>query len=72
MADLDNWGLTFAVRTGSAAFSRRILATGWVKAGYKSVDGHLYRGAQLVPIREEVELFTLLGIPWVAPEAREV
>jgi DNA polymerase/3'-5' exonuclease PolX len=72
MADTDNWGLTLAMRTGSAAFSHHVLATSWVKAGYKSVNGHLCRGSQLVPMREEADLFTLLGIPWINPEAREV
>jgi DNA polymerase/3'-5' exonuclease PolX len=28
MADADNWGLILAVRTGSAAFSHHVLATG--------------------------------------------
>lgn len=28
MADAENWGLIFAVRTGSAAFSHQILGTG--------------------------------------------
>jgi DNA polymerase/3'-5' exonuclease PolX len=72
MADPDNWGLIFALRTGSAAFAHHILATGWVKAGYTSSHGHLYRGSQLVPVREEHELFALLGLPWVDPGGREV
>jgi DNA polymerase/3'-5' exonuclease PolX len=73
MADAENWGLIFAIRTGSADFSRHILATGWVKAGYHSDEGRLRaRDGTIVPVREEHDLFTLLGIPWVDPEAREV
>jgi DNA polymerase/3'-5' exonuclease PolX len=72
MADVENWGLIFAIRTGSAGFSHHVLATGWVKAGYTSRQGYLYRREQRITVREENDLFTLLGIPWVQPEAREV
>jgi DNA polymerase/3'-5' exonuclease PolX len=73
MADAGNWGLIFAIRTGSADFTRYILATGWVKAGYCSDEGRLRaRDGTIVPVREEHDLFALLGIPWVNPEAREV
>jgi DNA polymerase/3'-5' exonuclease PolX len=72
MADVENWGLIFAIRTGSADFSRHILATGWVKEGYRSDEGRLRaRDGTIVPVREEHDLFALLGIPWVNPEARE-
>jgi DNA polymerase/3'-5' exonuclease PolX len=73
MAGAENWGLIFAIRTGSADFSRHILATGWVKAGYRSEDGRLRaRDGSIIPVREEQDLFDLLGMPWVNPEAREV
>jgi DNA polymerase (family 10) len=72
MADADNYGSILAIRTGSSDFSHHVLATGWVKAGYVSHQGHLYRDGQLVPVREETDLFDLIGRPWVAPEAREV
>jgi hypothetical protein len=53
------------VRTGSAAFSYQVLATQWVRRGYKSIEGRLtrIRDGQVVPIREEADLFTLLGLP---------
>jgi len=67
-ATYDNWGLIFAIRTGSAEFSHQKLATVWVKQGYHSKDGMLHNqfGKQL-PIREEIDLFNLLGIDWVEP-----
>jgi len=72
-ANVDNWGLIFAIRTGSAAFSHHVLATGWVRAGYRSVDGRLRQpDGSIIPICEEHDLFEILGIPWVDPEAREV
>jgi DNA polymerase/3'-5' exonuclease PolX len=74
MADVDNWGLIYAVRTGSATFSHQVLATQWVKRGYKSIEGRLTRlsDGQVIPIREEADLFTLLRIPYLNPAAREV
>jgi len=68
----DNWGLILAIRTGSAAYSHTVLATGWVKAGYKSVDGMLTRGGMEVTVPEEVDLFDLIGIPMVPPEERNL
>ena len=72
IADADNWGLTLVVRTGSADFSHHVLASGWVKAGYTSLNGHLYRRGERIPVREEADLFTLLQLPWVEPRDREV
>ena len=76
----ENWGLIFAIRTGSAEFSHRVLAAGWVRAGYRSIDGMICRwggvgpGERWVPVavREEVDLFRLAGVEWTEPEKREV
>jgi DNA polymerase/3'-5' exonuclease PolX len=70
-ANADNWGLQYAIRTGSADYSHYVLATGWVKAGYTSVEGQLHRLGRHIPIREEADLFTLLGLPGVDPSQRE-
>ena len=71
----ENWGYIFAIRTGSAAFSRFVLATGWNKAGYTGVDGRLVRDPEdpegsAVVVREEKDLFDLIGLDFVAPERR--
>lgn len=66
----DNWGLIYATRTGSARFSHEILACGWVRNGYKSVDGMLVRDGKAIPVREEADLFQLAGVPWTEPENR--
>jgi DNA polymerase (family 10) len=72
-ADRDNWGAILTVRTGSAAFSRDVLAAGWVKAGYHSQDGHLRAAnGERVPVREERDLFELIGVPWLEPEERNL
>jgi DNA polymerase/3'-5' exonuclease PolX len=74
MADADNWGLILVIRTGSWAFSRDMLGAHCKKRGYKSIEGRLtrLRDGQVMPIREEAELFALLGVPYVEPPAREV
>jgi DNA polymerase/3'-5' exonuclease PolX len=65
-----NWGLIFAIRTGSADYSYRVLACGWVGKGYKSIDGMLMKDGVAVPVREETDLFRLIGVPWTEPGAR--
>ena len=68
-----NWGLILAIRTGSAAYSHKVLACGWRRRGYVSSGGVLCSdlfGER--EIREEEDLFRLLGIPWALPEQREV
>ena len=65
----DNWGFIFAIRTGSADFSK-FLASTWVQKGYKGIDGYLTQGGVKVPIYSEDQLFRLLDLPWAYPEQR--
>lgn len=67
----ENWGYILAIRTGSADYSHNVLATGWVKRGYKGVDGMLTKDGRRVDILEEKDLFELLHIPYCAPELRQ-
>lgn len=67
----ENWGLIFAMRTGSADFSHYVLACGWVRNGYHSVDGMLMMDGESVVVLEEEELFRLAGVRWVRPEERD-
>ena len=67
-----NWGLIFAIRTGSAEYSHKILAIGWVKAGYKSKEGILYKGDNPIVVGEEIDLFNLIGIDYIEPEKRNL
>jgi len=66
----ENWGSIFAIRTGSAEFSHQILAKGWVRQGFKSEGGYLFRDGERYEIHEEQDLFRLIGIPYVEPENR--
>jgi DNA polymerase/3'-5' exonuclease PolX len=72
VATAENWGLIFALRTGSADYSHRVLACGWVRNGYHSVNGMLTRNGEALPVREELDLFRLAGVQWVEPEARNL
>ena len=73
MATRDNWGLILAIRTGSADFSHRILARGWVRKGYHSKDGVLIaQDGNRRFIREEEDLFDLIGMGFVDPVRREM
>lgn len=69
-ADRDNWGYIFAMRTGSADYSRKVLATEWVKNGYKSKGGYLHSNGKRLTIPEEKDLFKLIGLNFVPPELR--
>jgi DNA polymerase/3'-5' exonuclease PolX len=66
-----NWGLIYAIRTGSADFSHYVLAAGWVKHGYHSMDGKLVKGKHFINVPEEHDLFRIAGVPYIAPELRE-
>lgn len=68
----ENWGLIYAIRTGSSDYSHKVLATGWVKRGYKSEGGMLMSNGRPVIIREEEDLFDIIGVPFVSPEKRNV
>ena len=66
----DNRGLILAIRTGSASFSHKVLATGWKERGYKSINGMLHFEGKPIPIRTEQELFQRLNMKVVPPEKR--
>jgi DNA polymerase/3'-5' exonuclease PolX len=71
-ANADNWGLLFAIRTGSAEYSHKVLANGWVERGYTSKDGILHQRGKTYFIREEKDLFNRIGIPYVEPKYRNL
>lgn len=71
-AKKENWGLVFAVRTGSADYSHKILANGWVRNGFKSIDGYLFRDSERYEVREEKDLFKISGVAYVEPEKRNL
>lgn len=72
MVTKETWGLQLAIRSGSAEFSHMVLARGWTSLGYKSCDGILWKDGKPVYIREEKELFDLLGLDFMDPKEREI
>jgi DNA polymerase/3'-5' exonuclease PolX len=73
IANEDNWGLIFAIRTGSAEYSHKVLATGWVKAGYHGDGGVLIdKDGISAAVREEKDLFDLIGVPFLQPQFRDI
>jgi DNA polymerase/3'-5' exonuclease PolX len=71
IANKNNWGMIYAIRTGSAEYSHKVLAVGWVKKGYMAKDGILYdKSGKPAFIREEIELFNLIGRKFVLPKNR--
>jgi DNA polymerase/3'-5' exonuclease PolX len=70
MCTRENWGLIYAVRTGSADFSAYVLGAAWVKNGYRSEGGYLTRDGERVAVFEEEDLFALLQLDFVPPEER--
>ncbi len=69
-AEEGNWGLIFAIRTGSADYSHKVLANGWVKRGYKSEGGYLTQGGKTYNVLEEKDLFDRIGLAYIEPKHR--
>lgn len=69
-ATKENWGMIFAIRTGSAEYSHKTLARKWTNLGYRSEGGHLYIDDKKLDFLEEKDLFDKLGIEYLEPEFR--
>ena len=67
-----NWGSIFSIRTGSAEYSHRVLARGWVRNGFHSEGGLLFKNGERYEVREEEDLFRLAGVAYVEPEERNL
>lgn len=66
----ENWGFILSQRTGSADYSHHVLAKGWVKKGYRSVDTILVKGGVKYPAYEEEDIFKMAGVEYVEPKDR--
>jgi DNA polymerase/3'-5' exonuclease PolX len=69
-ATAENWGHILAIRTGSADYSHNVLAKNWVRSGFKSKEGFLTYKGEKIEIKEEKDLFRLIGVPFIEPEKR--
>jgi DNA polymerase (family 10) len=66
------WGLQLAIRTGSAEYSHKVLASGWVSKGYHCEGAWLYKNGRAIACPEEKDLFRIIGIDYVEPENRNL
>lgn len=67
-----NWGYQLAIRTGSSQYSHKTLAYKWRLFGFIGDDGMLVhaKSGKKIELREERDLFDLLGINYVEPYMR--
>jgi DNA polymerase/3'-5' exonuclease PolX len=72
IATPNNWGWILALHTGSAKFNEHVLLRTLKQHGYAADEGHIKRDGQVIPMREETDLWRILKLPWVEPWAREV
>jgi DNA polymerase/3'-5' exonuclease PolX len=70
MAHADNWGSILLIRTGDWEFSKYFMGTVLPRHGYQHHDGYVWRDGLKVPVREECELFALVGMPYIEPSQR--
>jgi DNA polymerase/3'-5' exonuclease PolX len=75
ICDAQCWGVHQAIRTGPAAFSKRLVTPrdhgGFLPAGHNVMDGfRLYLWGEFVPTRNEVEFFDAIGLDWSEPSKR--
>lgn len=68
----ENWGLIYAIRTGSDDYCYKVFGKKWVEKGYHSIDGHLTANGKRVAVLEEADLFYRIGLPYVEPEFRKL
>ena len=72
IAEEENFGLIFAIRTGSLEYNRKVLIPGLDRQGFKSDGGYLFKDGERYEVREEEDLFRLIGIPYSNPEDRNL
>lgn len=66
-----NWGVIFAIRTGSADFSRELVTFARDHTDYRVEDGELKLQGGTVPCPDERVLFDALGLRWIDPIDRK-
>jgi DNA polymerase/3'-5' exonuclease PolX len=70
----EEWGITLAVRTGSADFARKLMTPkvngGFLQMGQRVQGWRLIDRGVTVPTPEEEAFFEAIELPWISPEVR--
>lgn len=76
----DTWGVNFTLRTGSAAFSHRLVTPrdrytsggerGLLPSHLRFKDSRIWHGDAPLDTPEESDVFRALGVMWLSPEGR--
>ncbi|GAP11791.1 hypothetical protein BECAL_02985 [Bellilinea caldifistulae] len=70
------WGVIFAIRTGGAEFSRKLVTAkrygGYLPSAYVVRDGAVHRvdTGEMILTPEEIDFFNLCELDWIKPEER--
>lgn len=74
MTNPDCWGVIFALRTGCAEFSHRLVTPknkgGLLPSCFRVKDGRVWAGDVVQETPEEKDFFELCGLGWIDPEKR--
>jgi DNA polymerase/3'-5' exonuclease PolX len=74
------WGVIFAIRTGPAEFSRKLVSPisnrgtpdwGFLPAGHTIDRGQLLKHGKLIPTETEKDFFRAINIEWIDPRERK-
>lgn len=72
----EQWGVIYTIRTGSAAFSHKLVTPksqgGLLPSHLKVSGGRLWNGGEALHTPEEEDVFQAAGLTWLAPADREV
>lgn len=69
IATPENWGNLVMIRTGPSEFSHMMMKA-VLKRGFQQKDGYLFDGDRLIPVRQEIDYFKILDLPYVEPKDR--
>jgi len=68
----ENYGLIKTIRTGSENFNRTVLIPSINRAGYKCIEGYLTYETEMIEVKEEKDLFKIIGLGYVEPQKRSL
>lgn len=72
IAEHDNFGNIFLIRTGDWEFSKKFMGVVLPQRGYKQEGGFLKHKDKIIPCPEEKDLFLRMGIKFIEPKNRNV